>query len=729
MVNRVLHITFLILLSNIVYAQKPSTLPNLKAVLIVGPQEDGTEYAIYKMENLAKEFQKYNVIVYKFYDENAIWDSIVPKAKIADFFVYSGHGTSLGLNGESGGLVLTNFISVERMHSDLKFAKHPAILFQSVCRGAGSSAADTKDIGIIEATKRVTDYSKPFFDMGASFYYANNFTGGCLQFLENFFNGLSIESCFTKSAAPELRANYKYNPSMKIAIASNDFKSVSTLTTYENGIKFVKQMPTFKNYDIAFVGNPEYTILQFSKDNNVKTPQKNKKFDSIESNFEKAKRAYMSMNYSTALVAFKDLYSKAKNNEKEEIALWIYKTNKKICLEKVIENWRNKYYYVGTFHKGIALVVKDYKFGYVDSNGIEIVAPIYELGYKFSNGLGKMYEDGVFYFFDKKGNLVFKDNYQRMSSFQGNYSYVYDKGKYGVIKKSGKIAVPFIYENLTPTENSFLIVKKDGKVGVINYRNEILIKLNYDDIYLIDEDKFVAKKKNKEIAINSKGRPILFYRLSKKLKSRDVGSEKVKAMVKKTNENNKHESQSLTMYTDIPTSRFLDTIFFTGTQWISYNDLITMDINKLKAICVPDSFKSLLQFGMLSEHNYIRFLVLGDNGDFDNPIEYLPSNYFLKLDEKLISCAQSYSVVMNTANYLAHSGVDGSTMESRIEKADYKYKLCEENIAQGQNSINEVLTSWCNSFGHYRNIYDFNIKDVGFGFSNYYWVANFGLKE
>jgi hypothetical protein len=46
--------------------------------------------------------------------------------------------------------------------------KNALVLFSHACESAGSSALDTKDIGVNEATKRVEDYAKPFVKLGAA---------------------------------------------------------------------------------------------------------------------------------------------------------------------------------------------------------------------------------------------------------------------------------------------------------------------------------------------------------------------------------------------------------------------------------------------------------------------------------------------------------------------------------------------------------------------------------
>ena len=99
-------------------------------------------------------------------------------------------------DGKYGGLDLNKAISSEDIVNDLKLRSNAIIIFKSVCGGAGSSASDDGDIGIKKAIERVSDYSRPFLNIGASAYYANNFGEGCLSFLNDFFSFLSWETLF-----------------------------------------------------------------------------------------------------------------------------------------------------------------------------------------------------------------------------------------------------------------------------------------------------------------------------------------------------------------------------------------------------------------------------------------------------------------------------------------------------------------------------------------------------
>ena len=102
----------------------------LEAVLVVGNIQESTKSAIKEMDEIALLFVKNGVKVTKFYDKNANWESIKTASKTASFFVYQGHGTTLGLNGESGGLVISDFIYAKQIYDELKLNKNCLVLFE-----------------------------------------------------------------------------------------------------------------------------------------------------------------------------------------------------------------------------------------------------------------------------------------------------------------------------------------------------------------------------------------------------------------------------------------------------------------------------------------------------------------------------------------------------------------------------------------------------------------------
>ena len=260
--KRIFYILFLAPI--IVFSQSTS----LQAVLIVGDHQDGTSSAIEEMEVLHSFFKDKNVIVKTFYHPKTSWDDIVSVSKNTSFFVYSGHGLSWP-DGKYGGLDLEESISSEDIQSNLKLRPNSIIIFKSVCGGAGSSASDDGDIGIEKAIERVSDYSRPFFNIGASAYYASNYGNGCLSFLTDFFEGKTIKECFNNSiswyAKLETEQKYKYDRKKNIGIASSDSGGTVTRTSYRNGVKTVSEVPASKDYPIAYVSNPRYSISTLKK--------------------------------------------------------------------------------------------------------------------------------------------------------------------------------------------------------------------------------------------------------------------------------------------------------------------------------------------------------------------------------------------------------------------------------------------------------------------------------
>lgn len=236
----------------------------LKAVLIVGPQEDNTADSENEMDKIAAYLKSQGVSVHQFYDEKAVWNDIIKSANGANILIYSGHGTTTGDNGTVGGLCLQSIISTREIRESIKLSPNAIVLFQSVCYGAGSTAGDNEDIGIEEAQKRVEAYAQSFFDIGAGCYYANNFTDGVLDFLHDFMAGVPVSECFVKSADfwcdIELNEASNLAKGAQIAIATKDWGGTTTRTTYTNGVKKVEEIPSVKSYSIAYVAKPEFSL-------------------------------------------------------------------------------------------------------------------------------------------------------------------------------------------------------------------------------------------------------------------------------------------------------------------------------------------------------------------------------------------------------------------------------------------------------------------------------------
>jgi uncharacterized protein YkwD len=109
----------------------------------------------------------------------------------------------------------------------------------------------------------------------------------------------------------------------------------------------------------------------------------------------------------------------------------------------------------------------------------------------------------------------------------------------------------------------------------------------------------------------------------------------------------------------------------------------------------------------------------------------------LTMNSMLVTAAQGHSQDMADQDFFSHTGSNGSSPWDRMEAAGYDYSTAGENIAAGQETPEEVMTSWMNSQGHRDNILNCDFEEIGVGYvylendtgdTNYhhYWTQVFG---
>lgn len=96
----------------------------------------------------------------------------------------------------------------------------------------------------------------------------------------------------------------------------------------------------------------------------------------------------------------------------------------------------------------------------------------------------------------------------------------------------------------------------------------------------------------------------------------------------------------------------------------------------------------------------------------------------LLYDRDLAGAAQKWAEHMSSKNRLYHGD-----LRSKVNMQ--QWSTIGENIAWGQQSVEEVIKSWMNSRGHRRNILNKDFYHVGFGIAHdrngrIYWCAIFG---
>ncbi|KAH7469026.1 uncharacterized protein KRP23_10466 [Phytophthora ramorum] len=106
----------------------------------------------------------------------------------------------------------------------------------------------------------------------------------------------------------------------------------------------------------------------------------------------------------------------------------------------------------------------------------------------------------------------------------------------------------------------------------------------------------------------------------------------------------------------------------------------------------------------------------------------------LTMDNRLTVAAALHSQDQASHCEMTHTGSDGSRLGDRIKAQGYSFAMAAENVAAGQTSVEQVMTSWWNSPGHRANILAKDATNVGFakvingGCDSYdtYWTQDFG---
>jgi uncharacterized protein YkwD len=103
----------------------------------------------------------------------------------------------------------------------------------------------------------------------------------------------------------------------------------------------------------------------------------------------------------------------------------------------------------------------------------------------------------------------------------------------------------------------------------------------------------------------------------------------------------------------------------------------------------------------------------------------------LKLSPMLCESAAAHVRDMAKHQQLDHTGTDGSTVADRAKRKGYAFVRVGENIAEGQKSVERVMTAWMNSPGHRANILA-DFTEMGAAQAeddngDLYWCVNFGL--
>jgi hypothetical protein len=104
----------------------------------------------------------------------------------------------------------------------------------------------------------------------------------------------------------------------------------------------------------------------------------------------------------------------------------------------------------------------------------------------------------------------------------------------------------------------------------------------------------------------------------------------------------------------------------------------------------------------------------------------------LRLNDTLNQVADFYACRLIEGDFFSHvDPYDGSTVDARAAHFGYPFLKIGENLAAGQQSVEQVVAEWMNSPGHRANLLDPAFVEIGMavkvgGKLGVYWVQEFG---
>ena len=90
----------------------------------------------------------------------------------------------------------------------------------------------------------------------------------------------------------------------------------------------------------------------------------------------------------------------------------------------------------------------------------------------------------------------------------------------------------------------------------------------------------------------------------------------------------------------------------------------------------------------------------------------------LELDSSLNQAAKVQADHLANRSLFGHVGPGGNTASDRVSATDYNGFFQGENVAAGQDSVEEVVQGWLESDGHCRNIMNPNAREMGAAATN-----------
>lgn len=106
----------------------------------------------------------------------------------------------------------------------------------------------------------------------------------------------------------------------------------------------------------------------------------------------------------------------------------------------------------------------------------------------------------------------------------------------------------------------------------------------------------------------------------------------------------------------------------------------------------------------------------------------------LRWSDELAASAHEYALELAARDAVSHEGQVLRTLSKRVRAAGYRMQVAGENLAAGQEELDDVIDQWMASHDHCENMMLPEFQDAGLacvagpGHYGYYWVLHLGRR-
>ncbi|MBN2727616.1 MAG: WG repeat-containing protein [Bacteroidales bacterium] len=353
-------------------------------------------------------------------------------------------------------------------------------------------------------------------------------------------------------------------------------------------------------------------------------------------------------------------------------------------------------------------IVKDEQYGLCNNNGRLILPTEFQEIDTLSDGLALYKHKNKFGYIDEKGEIKIEASYTKARPFYNNLAAVKEKGKWIYINTSGAKAFETTFKDASDFSCGVAIVRTIQGFGAINTVGDYLLKDHYREISFNSIDSTFT-------ATDTLGSKMIYSLNGNLIKRYFVGDEELSS----------HKKQVLEIANDTFIPAFLlDTLFLLGNHLVTYEEFINSDLETMRSWTDSTTFFSVLNFAACSEHNRTRERYFESNKTSHNKMTYTPL-LVLFTDSLLCNAAQKHSNNMFQYDFFNHYDQNGNSPFDRIKNEGAIYGSAGENICAGYHSLRKAIIGWIYSEGHFKNMTDRSYRQIGIGYCNGYFTANF----